>query len=121
MRGAATDLDGTLCEIARFQNSLRVNRADDNVDGVLFETLEFSKVRNRNQISIDIKRVESLALGPARDVAVKSFASFDQRRQDFQRPAFRRRFNLFDDRGQTLLFHGQITVGTKLRAGLREK
>ena len=72
-------------------------------------------------VAIDIKRVESLALGPARDIGVKTFARFDQRREHFERAAFRRGLNLFHDRGQTLLFDRQIAVRTKLRSGFGEE
>ena len=73
------------------------------------------------QFAIDEERVEALPLRPARDVGVKTFARFDQRRQDFERAALRRRFQLLHDRGEALFFHRQIAVGTKLRAGFREE
>ena len=73
------------------------------------------------ELSVDVKRVESLALRPARDIGVKTFARFHQRREHLERPAFRRRLDLFHDRGHTLFFHRQIAVRTKLRSGFREK
>ena len=118
MRGSATDLKRALSKVARFQNSLRINHADNHVDGVFFEPLEFSKLRDRHERAIDIKRVESLPLGPARHIGVKTLAGFDQRRQHFHRAVFRRGFDLFHDRGDTLFFHRQIAVWTKLRSGL---
>ena len=95
MRGAAADLERALDEIARFQNSLRIDRADDHIDRVLLETLEFSKLRDRNQLAIDIERVEALPLRPARDIGVKPFSRFDQRRQHLERAALRRRSTCF--------------------------
>ena len=121
MCGAAADLERALREIARFQNSFRVDHADDDVDGVFFKAFEFSKVRNRNQRSIDIECVETLPFRPARDIGVKTFARFDKRRENLERTAFRRRLNLFHNRSQALLFDRQIAVRTKLRAGFCEQ
>ena len=81
----------------------------------------FRKCAIGKSCAIDEQRVESLALGPARHVGVKSFARFDQRRQHLERSAFRRRLDLAHDRGQTLLFHGQIAVRAKLRSGFRKE
>ena len=117
MRGAATDIECALHEIARFQNSFRVDHADHDIDRVFFETLEFAKLRDRNQLAIDEERVESLALRPARDIGVKTFSRFDQRREHLELAAFHRGLNLFHDRGETLLFHRQIAIRTKLRSG----
>ena len=68
-----------------------------------------------------IERVEALALGPARDIGVKTFARFDQRREHLERSALRRRLHLPNDRGETLFFHRQIAVRTKLRSGFGEE
>ena len=95
MRGAAADIERALHEIARFQDSLRVDRADHDIDRVFLEPLEFSKLRDRDQLAIDEERVESLPLRPARDIGVKSFARFHERREDLERAAARRRFDLF--------------------------
>ena len=51
MRGAAADLERALDQIPRFQNSLRVDRADHDIDGVFLETFELSELRNRHQFS----------------------------------------------------------------------
>jgi hypothetical protein len=77
MGGAAADLDRALGEIPRFENPLRVDHTNYHVDGVFFETLQFSKMRNRNELPVDVKRVEALAFGPTRHVSVKSFSRFD--------------------------------------------
>ena len=91
--------------------------ANHNVDCVFLETLEFSKMRNRNKFPIDKKRIESLPLGPVRDIGVKTFAGFDQRREYLERTAFGRCFHLFHDRGYALFFDRQIAIRTKLRSG----
>ena len=74
-------------------------------------------MRNRNKFPIDKKRIESLPLGPVRDIGVKTFAGFDQRREYLERTAFGRRFHLFHDRGYALFFDRQIAIRTKLRSG----
>ena len=80
-RSAATDLQRALRETTRFQNPLGIDHADDDVDRVLFKTLEFSKLRNGNQPSIDIKRIEALALSPVRHIGMKTFARLDEWRE----------------------------------------
>ena len=117
MRRAATDIECALHEIARFQNSFRVDHADDDIDRVFFETLEFAKLRDRNQLAIDKERVESLPFRPARDIGVKTFSRFDERREHLELAAFRRGLDLFHDRGETLFFDRQIAIRTKLRSG----
>ena len=47
VRRAASDIERALHEIARFQNSLRVDRADHDVDRVLLKTLELPELRDR--------------------------------------------------------------------------
>src|SRR5262249_52535325 len=76
---------------------------------------------DRNELSIDVESVESLAFRPARHVGVKTFASFHQRREHPHRTAFRSRLDLFLDGSLILLFHGQITVGTELCSGFCEQ
>ena len=88
---------------------------------MLFETLQFSKVRNRNRLSIDVKGIESLSFRPARDIGMKTFARFNQRRENLQRPVFCRRLGPFDDFGETLFLDGQIAIGTKLCSRFREE
>src|SRR6267143_3866410 len=121
MRRAAADLQGPLHKIAHLENSSRVDYADHDIDSVLLETLQFSKMRNGNEHAVDIKRVEALALSPARHVGVKSFPRLHEWREHFERAALHRRLYLFDDGGKTLLFHRQIAVRTKLRSGFREE
>src|ERR1700722_16181357 len=48
MRRPSSDLESAFGEIARFQNPLRVNHTDHHVDGVLFESFQFLKLRDRN-------------------------------------------------------------------------
>ena len=69
---------------------VRIDRADDHVDRVLFKTLEFSKFGNGNQPSIDIKRIEALAPSPVRHIGMKAFARFDEWREHLEHSAFRR-------------------------------
>ena len=115
--GCATpDLERALCKIARFQDSSDVDHANDDVDGVFFKAFEFSKVCNRNKRSVDIKRVETLPFRPARDIGVKTFTRFHEWRENLERPAFRRRFNLFHDCRDALFFDRQIAIGTELRS-----
>ena len=87
---------------------------------MFLESLQFSKMRNGNKSSVDIKCVEALALGPARYVGMETFARLDQRREHFERSTFRRRFDFFHDRGDTLFLDRQIAVRTKLGAGFGE-
>src|SRR5262249_33005481 len=107
---------------ARTRRERRVHpdHAYDRVDGVFFETLQFSKVRDRNELSIDIKSVESLAFRPARDIGVKTFARFYKRRENLQRAAFRSRLDLFHYCLHALPCDRQITVRTELLSGFRE-
>src|SRR5437588_2225339 len=121
MRGAAASIEGALHKLARFQDSFRVDRADHNVDRVLLETLELPELRDRQQFSIDEERVETLALGPARDVGMESLARFHQRRENLERAAFHRSLKLFHDRDQTLFFDRQIAIRAKLRSSFREE
>src|SRR5438067_1339038 len=80
----------------------------------------FSKTRNGNKSSVDIKCVEALTLGPARYVGMETLARLDQRREHFERSTFRGRFDFFHDRGDTLFLDRQIAVRTKLGAGFGE-
>src|SRR5437899_12535308 len=102
---------------ARRGRRVHPDHAHNYINSVFFETLQFPKLRNRNELSIHIKSVESLALRPPRYVGVKTFASFHQRRQHLQRTAFRSRLDLFHNGCRTLFLHRQITVRTKLRSG----
>src|SRR2546423_798781 len=121
VRGATSDVERALDQIPRFQNSLCVDRADHDVDGVFLEALELSKLRDRQKFSINEKRVEALPLRPARDIGVKSFARFDEWGQNFEWAAFYRGLELFHDRGETLFLDRQVAIRTKLRSGFREK
>ena len=114
MRRAAADIERALHQIARFQNAFRIDRADDDIDGVFLEALELAKLRDRHELAIDKERVEALPLGPARDIGVKTFSRFDERREHLERSAFRRGLHLFHDRGEALLFHRQIAVRDKI-------
>ena len=105
MGRATPDLERALREIARFQDSFRVDHTNDDVDGVFFKAFEFSEVCDTGtSVPIDIERVEALPFRPARDIGVKTFARFDERRENLERPAFRRRFNLFHDCSDALFF-----------------
>ena len=121
VRGAASDLERALDQIPRFQDSSRVDRSDHDVDRVLLETFELSKLSDRQEFPIDKERVEALSFRPARDIGVKSFAGLHERRQDLERTTFHRRLQLFHDRGKTLFLHRQIAIRTELRSGLGEK
>src|SRR5262245_17032263 len=95
------------------------DRADHYINGVFFETLQLPKLRDRNELAVDVKSVESLALCPARHVSMKTFARFHQWRQDLQSrklSGFRSRFDPFHNGSCTLFFHSQITVRAKLRS-----
>src|SRR5436190_1798887 len=118
---AATNLQRSLGEIARFQDALRIDRPHDHVNRVLLEAFELSKMRNRNQLSINIKGIEALLLSPVRHIAVKTFARFDQRREYLEYSTFGRRFHPFHDRGDALFFDRQITVRAKLGSGFCKK
>src|SRR6266511_3601124 len=78
-------------------------------------------MRDRNQFSIHIQRIESLAFRPARDFGVKTFSGLDQRCKYSHRPAFRYCFNCFGNGGEALFLHGQIAVRAKLRSGFCKK
>jgi len=117
MRGAASDIERALDQIPRFQDSFRVDYAHDNIDRVFFEALEFSELRDWNELAIDEERVEALTFRPPRDIGVKSFSRFDERREHFELSTFRRGLDLFHDRGQALFLDRQIAVRTKLRPG----
>ena len=87
MRSAAADFERALDEIARFQNSFRVDRADDDIDGVFFEALELCGIARSGSVGHRHKRrVETLPLRPARHFGVKTFARLDERREAPERP-----------------------------------
>src|SRR5260370_159155 len=121
MRGTASDLERALRKVSRFRDSFGIDHSDDNRDAMLFEALESSKLRDRDQRPIDIQGVKSLAFIPARGIGVKSFARFHHRRKNFERAFFRRRLDLFHDRSHALLFDWQIAVRTKLDSSLGKK
>src|SRR5205814_6312049 len=121
MRRAAADIECTLHEIARLPDPFRIDRADHNINGVFLETLELSELPHRNHLAVDEKRVEPLALRPARYVGVKSLPRFHERREHFQRPALHRRLELADNRGNALFLDRQIAVRAKLRSGFRKQ
>ena len=121
MGRAAPNLKRALDKIARLQNSLRVDCADHDINGVFLETLKLPKLRQGNERAINVKRIEALALGPARNVAMKAFARFDQRRQHLERAALRRRFDLLHNCSDALFFHGQIALRAKLRSRFGEE
>src|SRR5438034_6858042 len=114
MGAVPTELPSALGEIACLPDALRIDRAHDHVNCVLLEAFELSKMRNRNQLSINIKGIEALLLSPVRHIAVKTFARFDQRREYLEYSTFGRRFHPFHDRGDALFFDRQITVRAKL-------
>ena len=107
--------------VARVCHSLPVDHTHDDIDTVFFKTLEFSKMRDRNESTIDIERVEALAFRPARHVCMKAFARFYQRRENLQWCAVCSGFDLFHDRRHALFCDRQITVRTELRSGFREQ
>ena len=88
---------------------------------MFFEALELTKLRDRSQRAINEQRVKSVPFGPARDIAVKTFACFYQRREDFELSALRRRLDLSHDCAEGLSFDRQIAVRAKLRSGFREQ
>ena len=62
---ANQNLQRALGQVARLKNSFRIDHAHNHVDGVFFEPLQFSEMRNRHERAIDIKRIEPLSFGPA--------------------------------------------------------
>ena len=106
MRCTPTDPDRAVSQVARFQNALRVNCADDNVDRVLLEALELPKVRNRGQLSINIKGIEPLTLSPVRHIRMKTFTGLDERREHFKHAALGGCFYLLHNGGDALLLNG---------------
>src|SRR6516225_8977030 len=107
--------------LARTGDPPPIDGTHHHINGVFFETLEFPKLRDRNELSVNVKSVESLALCPARHVRVKTFARFHQRREHLKGTAFRSHFDLFHNGSLALFFHRQIAVGTKLRSGFCEQ
>ena len=77
---------------------LLVDHTDNHIDGVFLETLELTKLPHRNELPVDEKGVESIALGPTRDIGVKPLARFYQRRQHLEGTTPRRCLHLFHDR-----------------------
>src|SRR5260370_7953789 len=75
-------------------------------------------MRNLNKFPIDKKRIEPLPLSPVRNIGVKTFAGFDQRREHVERTAFGLRFPLFPDRAHALFFARQIAIRLTLRSAL---
>src|SRR5437899_3897570 len=93
--GAATNLERALAEIARLGDALLVDYTDNDVDGMFLETLKPAKLPHRNELPVDEKSVESVALRPTRDIGVETLARFYQRRQHLEWTAAGRRFHLF--------------------------
>src|SRR5205809_1113227 len=121
MRRAPADLEGPLSQIARFRDSLCVDRSHNDVDGVFLKSFQFSEMLDRHKDTIDIKSIEALALRPTRDIGVKTLARLNQRRQHFQWSAPRSCLDLSHDRRETLFFDRQIAIRTELRSGLGKK
>src|SRR2546421_6430474 len=124
MRRASSDVERALRQVPCLRDSFRIDHADHDRDAVLLEALESSELPDRYERAVDIQRVESLALGPTRNIGVKSFPCFHHRCENFERTAPRPRgcrFDLFHDRSQTLLFDRQIAVRTKLRSSFGEQ
>jgi hypothetical protein len=121
MGGTAADVERALDEIARFQDSFRVDGTYHHVDRVFLKSLQFAELRDRDELAVDKQGVEPLAFGPARDIGVKSFPRFDERGEDLERAAFHRRLELPNDRRHALLFDRQIAVRTELRPCFREQ
>src|SRR4029079_13592733 len=79
--GAATNLERALAEIARLGDALLVDHTDNHINCVFLETLKLTKLPHRNELPVDEKGVESIALGPTRDIGVKPLSRFYQRCQ----------------------------------------
>src|ERR1700719_2891131 len=120
MGRAASDVECALRQVPRLRDPFGIDHANNDRDAVLFEAFQSSELRDREEHSIDIQRVESLAFGPARDVGVKSFPRLDDRRENLEQALPRRRFDLSYDCGNALLFDRQVAVWTKLRSSLGE-
>jgi len=105
VRGATTDFKRALGQVTSLCSSFGVDHPDHHIDGVFFETLEFTKLRDRNQRPINEQSVKSIPFGPARNIAVKTFARFDQWREDLELTALRRCFDLSDDCAESLFFY----------------
>src|SRR5581483_1032826 len=85
---------------------------------MLLETREAPELGNGNKLPVNKQGVEPLAFGPPRNIGMKSLSGLDQRRKNLHGTAFHRRFDLFHNRGETLLFDRQIALEAKLRSGL---
>src|SRR5439155_11488139 len=81
-RSATPDFQRTPDNVACVHDSPAIDHAHDHVDRVLFETLQFPKMRDWDQSAIHIECVESLAFRPARHVCMKAFARFHERREN---------------------------------------
>src|SRR5207253_4376929 len=115
--GAATNLERALAEIARLGDPLLVDYTDTDVDGMFLETLKPAELLHRNELPVDQKGVESIALRPTRDIGVKPLARLYQRRQHLEWTTAGGRLHLFYDCSQSLFFDRQIAIRTELRAG----
>src|SRR4029077_2737175 len=98
-----------------------IDQTHDYVDGVLFEPLQFPKMRDWDQPAIDVERVESLAFRPTCHIRMKTFARFYERRENLERRAVCSRLDLFHDRRHTLFCDRQIAVWAKLRSSFRKQ
>ena len=87
---AATNLERALAEIARLGDALLVDHTDNHINGVFLETLKLTKLPHRNELPVDEKGVESIALGPTRDIGVKPLSRFYQRCQHLEGTTTRR-------------------------------
>ena len=105
MCGPPTDPERALGQVTSFRNSFGIDHSDHNINRVFFEALEFAKLHDRSQRPVHEQSVKPIPFGPARDVAVKTFARFDQRREDLELSALRCRFDLSYDCAEGLFFH----------------
>src|SRR4029079_15273214 len=90
----APNLKCALDQVSRFENALCIDGSDHDIDGVLFESFEPMEIGDRQQNSVNKEGIETLSLGPSRNIRVKTLSRSDQRRQDLERSTFHRCFQL---------------------------
>src|SRR5439155_4029473 len=81
-RRAVPNFQRTPDNIACVHDSPPIDHAHGHFDSVLFEALQFPKMRDWDQSAIDIECVEPLTFRPARHVCMKAFARFHERREN---------------------------------------
>ena len=114
--GAFAKAEGLAHEVVGFFQIRRIEFADDGVDRVFLEALEFLEGVHGDAVAIDDKSFDALAGGGAGDLGVEAFAALHEVREDFDRALGGAGADLLGDGGGGAARNGDIALGAKLGA-----